>query len=226
MNVLILAGGKGLRLRPYTTVLPKPLMPLGEKPIMERIINQLKNFGYRKIYISVGYLSSLIMAYFGDGKKFGVEIEYVVEEKPLGTAGPISLLSNINEPFLVLNGDLVTNLDFRKIYEYHINNKAFLTIGVHRLTYQIPLGFLDMTNNIINNYIEKPEKKYNVSMGVYVCSSSVAQMLNVNEKIDFPDLTKKAIRKGEKVIGYENNADWIDVGRPEEYEKALKMFKH
>lgn len=226
MKVLILAGGKGMRLRPYTTVLPKPLMPLGEKPILERLIIQLREHNYTKFYLSVGYLSSLIMAYFGDGQKWGVEIEYIQEDKPLGTAGPIALLPEVEDPFLVLNGDLVTNLDFRAVLEYHKINNPILTISVHELIYKLPLGFLEMNESReIVDYIEKPIKKYNVSMGIYVCSPKIASYIKKNKHLDFPDMTKILIKAGEKVSGYFNTAYWLDIGRPEEYEKAISLYE-
>ena len=225
MNVLILAGGLGMRLRPYTTVLPKPLMPLGNKPILERLIIRLKECNVDKVYLSVGHLSALIMAYFGKGEKWGVNINYIQEEKRLGTAGPLSLLPEMEDPFLVVNGDLVTDLNFEEIYKYHIENKAILTIGVHKLEYTLPLGFLEIDNgNCITDYIEKPVKTYNMSMGIYVCDPAVAQYIPENEYMDFPHLTKKVIVANEKVIGYYNDAYWFDIGRPEEYEKAMELY--
>ncbi len=227
MNVLILAGGLGIRLRPYTTVLPKPLMPIGDKPILERLILQLKGYNFNTVYFSVGYLSSLIRAYFGNGEKWGLNINYIQEDKRLGTAGPLSLLPEMNEPFLVLNGDLVTNLNFEDIVNYHNRQKSILTIGVHELEYQLPLGFLEINGNReIVDYIEKPVKKYNMSMGIYVCSPKVLSYIKKNEYLDFPDLTKKLLKAGEKVSGYFNNSYWLDIGRPEEYEKALSLFKN
>ncbi len=227
MNVLILAGGLGMRLRPYTTVLPKPLMPIGDKPILERLILQLKGYNFNTVYFSVGYLSSLIRAYFGNGEKWGLNINYIQEDKRLGTAGPLSLLPEMNEPFLVLNGDLVTNLNFEDIVNYHNRQKSILTIGVHELEYQLPLGFLEINGNReIVDYIEKPVKKYNMSMGIYVCSPKVLSYIKKNEYLDFPDLTKKLLKAGEKVSGYFNNSYWLDIGRPEEYEKALSLFKN
>ena len=227
MKVLILAGGKGMRLRPYTTVLPKPLMPLGDKPILERLIIQLREHNFTKVYLSVGYLSSLIMAYFGDGKKWGVEIEYIQEDKPLGTAGPIALLPEIKDSFLVLNGDLVTDLDFEEIVSFHNKQSSILTIGVHELEYQLPLGFLEINGNKeIVDYIEKPVKKYNMSMGIYVCCPKILSYIEKNEYLDFPDLTKKLLKAGEKVVGYFNDSYWLDIGRPEEYEKALELFEN
>jgi len=225
MNVLILAGGKGIRLRPYTMVLPKPLMPLGDKPILERLLIQLHGNGFRKFYLSVGYLSSLIQAYFGNGQKWGVKIEYIQEDKPLGTAGSIALLPEVEGPFLVLNGDLVTDLDFRIIVDFHNKNNPILTIGVHELEYKLPLGFLETSGSgEIIDYIEKPIKKYNMSMGIYVCSPKVLSYIKENEYLDIPELTRKLLKAGEKVRGYFNNAYWLDIGRPEEYEKALEFY--
>lgn len=227
MNVLILAGGKGMRLRPYTTVLPKPLMPLGDKPILERLIIQLRKDGFGKFYLSVGYLSSLIRAYFGNGEKWDVKIEYIQEDEPLGTAGPIALLPEVDGSFLVLNGDLVTDLDFRAIVDFHEKNNPVLTIGVHELEYQLPLGFLETNGSgEIIDYIEKPVKKYNMSMGIYVCSPEILDYIEKDKYLDFPNLTKKLLSQRKRVIGYFNGAYWLDIGRPEEYEKALEIVKN
>lgn len=226
MKVVLLAGGKGLRLRPYTTVLPKPLLPLGDKPILEHLLNHLRRHNFEKVYLCVGYLSSLIRAYFGDGKNWGIEIEYVEEEKPLGTAGSLSLLPEMKEPFLVLNGDLVTDLDFEDIVKYHIANKSLLTIGVHKLNYKLPLGFLEVDDkNKIVDYIEKPVRTYNMSMGIYVCDPAVLKYVKKNEYLDFPDLTRLVIKDKGAVSPYFNEALWLDVGRPEEYEKAAELFE-
>lgn len=225
MEVLLLAGGKGTRLKPYTTILPKPLLPLGEKPIIEILLSKLRDQGFKKVYISVGYLSHLIKAYFNNGNKIGIRIEYLEEKIPLGTAGPISLLPQLKRPFLVLNGDLVTDLDFSDIYNYHLKENSLLTIGIHKLEYRLPLGFLEIKgSNIIVDYIEKPLKKYNMSMGIYVCDPKIINYTQKNQYLDFPELTKILISKKEKVIGYFNNAYWLDVGRPEEYEKALDLL--
>lgn len=165
------------------------------------------------------------MAYFGTGEKYGIAIEYVEENEPLGTAGSISLLPEQAEPFVVLNGDLVTDLDFKGITEYHVSNNSFLTIGVHKLSYQLPLGYLEVQNGFeITDYIEKPIKIYDVSMGIYVCDPGIKSYLSKNEYLDFPDLAKRLISHKQRVIAYHNDAQWIDVGRPEEYERAMAKF--
>jgi len=227
MEVVLLAGGKGLRLRPYTTILPKPLLPIGDKPILEHLLNHLRIGGFDKVYLCVGYLSSLIRAYFGDGTNWGVKIEYVEEEEPLGTAGPLSLLPAMHGPFLVLNGDLVTNLDFRDIVKCHIESGSLLTIGVHKLDYRLPLGFLEINDrNRIVDYIEKPVRTYNVSMGIYVCDPAVLGYLRKNSYMDFPELTQTLLRDNGTVTPYFNDALWLDVGRPEEYERAAELFEN
>lgn len=225
MEAVLLAGGKGVRLQPYTTILPKPLLPLGDKPMLERLLIQLAEHDFSKVYLSVGYLSSLIEVYFGNGEDWGVEIEYIRETEPLGTAGPLSLLPSMKRSFLLLNGDLVTNLNFKEIIDYHNHNDAVLTIGVHKLEYKLPLGFLQMDGNEVIDYIEKPTRSYNMSMGVYVCNPRIISYVKRAEYLDIPDLTKTLLKANEKVIGYKNNAYWYDIGRPEEYKKAIELYE-
>lgn len=226
IRAVILAGGQGTRLEPYTTVLPKPLMPLGEYPIMEVLIRQLQHYGIIRVTIAVGYLSHLIRAYFEDGSRFGLEIDYSLEEKPLGTAGPISLVSGLDRTFLVMNGDLLTTLDYRELIEYHRRSEAALTVALHTVEYQLPLGYVECDeNNAITDYIEKPTHRYAVSMGLYVAEPLVLDYLAPNEHLDIPELVHRLIENDQKVVGYPNDAFWLDIGRHEEYQKALDLFE-
>lgn len=174
MRTIILAGGKGRRLAPYTTVLPKPLMPIGDLPILEIVIRQLKHYGFKRITLAVGHQSALIKTFFGNGKKLGVKIDYSRESTPLGTAGPLSLIDDIDSTFLMMNGDLLTNLNYNDMLKLHKKSKAFATLGLYQKKVHIDLGVIE-TDKIgaILNYTEKPTLKYDVSMGIYIFNPEV-----------------------------------------------------
>jgi len=222
MKAVILAGGKGTRLRPYTTAFPKPLMPVGDKPILEIILRQLKSHGINEIIMAVGHLAELIMTFFGDGSKFGVRIKYSREDEPLGTAGPLSLVKDeLTETFLVMNGDILTTLNYSDLIEYHKRSGAIATIALNKRDVYIDFGVVELDEDSnITDYIEKPTLHYLVSMGIYVFEPEVLKYIPNNKKFDFPDLVKKLISAGEKVKGYIYDGYWRDIGRPEDYEKA------
>jgi NDP-sugar pyrophosphorylase family protein len=222
MKAVILAGGKGTRLKPYTTVFPKPLMPIGDKPILEIIIRQLKSQGLRDIIISVGPLSELIMTFFGDGSQLGVNIKYSKEDEPLGTAGGLGLIKKeLTDTFLMVNGDTLTTLNFSELIDYHKTSGAIATIALKKREVYIDFGIVELdNNNAIKGYTEKPTIYYLVSMGVYVFEPRVMEYIQLGEKLDFPDLVKTLISKGEKVNGFVFDGYWLDIGRPADYEKA------
>ena len=222
MKAVILAGGKGTRLKPYTTVFPKPLMPIGDKPILEIVIGQLKSHGFDEAIITVGHLAELIMTFFGDGGKFGVKIKYSREDKPLGTAGGLGLIKNeLNETFLMMNGDVLTTLDFSDLLNYHKRNGAIATIALKKRDVKIDFGVVEIDDgNSIVGYKEKPKIEYLVSMGVYAFEPSVLEYINPHEYLDFPDIIKKLILNGETVKGYVYDGYWLDIGRPDDYERA------
>jgi len=222
MKAVILAGGKGTRLRPYTIALPKPLMPVGDMPILEIIVRQLKLNGIEEVILAVGHLAELIMAYFGDGSRFGVRIRYSREREPLGTAGPLSLLrDDLKDTFLVMNGDILTTLSYRKLVEYHKKSGAVATIALKRRDVYIDFGVVKLNEmSEIVDYVEKPVLNYLVSMGVYVFEPKVLDYIPDGKKFDFPDLVKRLIEAGEKVKGYVYDGYWLDIGRPEDYERA------
>ncbi len=226
MQAVILAGGKGTRLRPYTTIFPKPLMPIGDYPILEIVIKQLKYYGFNNIIIAVGHLKELLQAFFNDGEKWNVNISYSLEEKPLGTAAPLKLIKNFQNNFLVMNGDVLTNLDFSNFFQYHKNNDALCTIAMYQKLVKIDLGVLKTNeNNELYDYIEKPTLNYNVSMGVYAFKKEVLDYIPENEYFDFPNLVKKLIKNNKKVLGYPFGGYWLDIGRPEDYETAIEEFE-
>jgi len=225
MRVVILAGGKGTRLKPYTTIFPKPLMPLDDMPILEVVIRQLKRAGFAKITMAVGHLAGLLEAYFSDGHKWGVEIEYSPEDEPLGTAGPLILVEGLNDTFLVMNGDILTTLDYAELVEYHRREKAIATVAMYDREVEITLGVLKANEkNEIYDYIEKPTLKYRVSMGIYVFEPQVLEYIKPGESCDLPDLIRALIKHDEPVKGYHFNGYWRDIGRQEDYEKAVEEF--
>lgn len=226
MKAIVLAGGKGTRLAPYTKILPKPLMPIGETPILEVILRQMKLAGVDHVILTVGHLSSLLRAFFQDGSQWDIKIEYSYEEHPLGTAGPIALIDGLEETFFVTNGDVLTTLRFADLLRFHQENGATATIAVHQREVKIDLGVIQWDGRPeINGYIEKPTYDYCVSMGIYIFEPRVLNYIPKGQHLDFPDLVKKLIAAGEKVVGYEFNGYWQDLGRPDDYEQAAQDFE-
>ncbi|NJC98097.1 MAG: nucleotidyltransferase family protein, partial [Anaerolineae bacterium] len=223
MKAVVLAGGKGTRLAPYTKVLPKPLMPIGDMPILEVILRQMKMAGIHKVILTVGHLSELLRAFFQDGHQWGLQIEYSYEQCPLGTAGPIALIEGLTETFMVANGDVLTTMPFRDLIDFHQDQHAAATIAVHHRKVKIDLGVVqsDGTSRI-NGYIEKPTYDFCVSMGIYLFEPRVINYIPRGEYLDFPDLVKKLIGAGEKVVGYPYDGYWQDLGRPADYETAAR----
>lgn len=226
MKAVILAGGKGTRLAPYTTVFPKPLMPVGDMPILEIIIRQLKAAGIREIVLCVGYLSSLLEAYFGYGEKLGVSIRYSHETEPLGTAGPLGLVSGLDETFLVMNGDLLTTIDYRAMLDFHRGHGRSATIGVASKDVKIDLGVLEITDeHKLDNYIEKPLLKYKVSMGIYVFEPEVLNQIQGKGRLDLPDLILGLKKAGQSPMAFDSNCRWLDIGRVDDYADASETLE-
>lgn len=226
MKAIVLAGGKGARLVPYTTILPKPLLPIGDMPILEVMLLQMKNAGIKEVVLTVGHLSELLRSFFKDGSQLGIDITYSYEDFPLGTAGPIALVDGIDETFLVSNGDVLTTLDLHDLIEFHREQKAIATIAAHHRQSKIDLGVIEKDGDYrITGYIEKPVYDFLVSMGIYVFEPAVIAYITRNEYLDFPDLIKKLIAAGERVVGYDFNGYWEDLGRPDDYARASKDFE-
>lgn len=228
MKAVILAGGKGTRLAPYTTILPKPLMPIGDMPILEVLLRQLKHAGVKDIVITVGHLAALLKTYFFDGREFGLNITYSYEDKPLGTAGPLALIPGLDETFFVMNGDILTTLNFTELLRFHQTHNAIATIAAHQRTVKIDFGVLqhDHGNFLVSGYIEKPSFDYVVSMGVYVFNPVVLRFIPKNQYLDFPDLVLKLISANEKVVHLPYEGYWKDLGRPDDYEQANQDFSN
>ncbi len=225
MRAIILAGGKGARLAPYTTILPKPLMPIGDMSIIEVVIRQLAHYGIHDLTLAVGYLAELLMAYCGDGSKFNSKINYSREEQPLGTAGPLTLIPDLNETFFMMNGDLLTSIDYKAMLQYHRERGALATIACHKRDAKIDFGVIELTeDNWISNYIEKPVYHYSVSMGIYIFEPAILNYIPRGQYLDLPDLIKKLLAEGQKVNVYNFDGYWLDIGRHDDYEKAIEEF--
>jgi len=225
MRAIILAGGKGTRLQPYTTVLPKPLMPVGDVPILEIVIRQLRYYGFDKITLTVGHQAALIETFFGNGRKFGVDISYSKENLPLGTAGPLSLLDDLNETFLMMNGDLLTDLDYGDLLRYHESARAFVTLALYQKRVKVDLGVITTDRDgFVRRYTEKPIMKYQCSSGIYVFQPQVKEYIPKGRKYDLPDLIRLLIRKKKRVMGYHFKGYWLDIGRFDDYQEAVRLF--
>jgi NDP-sugar pyrophosphorylase family protein len=225
MRAVILAGGKGTRLAPYTTILPKPLMPVGDMPILEIVLRQLVHHGFNDLTLAVGHLAELLMAYCGDGSKFGAKIQYSREESPLGTAGPIALVPNLDETFLVMNGDLLTTIDYGKMLKYHRERSALATIACYQRDVKIDLGVIEVDpENWVADYIEKPTYHYSVSMGIYIFEPAILNYIVQYQRLDLPDLMLKLIKDGKKVNVFNFDGYWLDIGRHDDYEQAIDEF--
>lgn len=226
MKAVILAGGKGTRLKPYTTLIPKPLVPVGDKAILEILINQLKSHGIIDITICVNHLAELIMAFFGNGEKFGVNIDYSIEEKPLSTVAPIKLIDNLPDNFLVLNGDLCTDIDFKKFYDYHLDHGSLLTVATYKRNVRIDFGVIEIDDNdqTAKGFLEKPVYNYSVSMGIYAFNKKLLDIVPKNEPFGFDNLMLTMLERKEKVKIFSFDGKWLDIGRPDDYEKAIEEF--
>ncbi len=227
MKAIILAGGKGTRLHPYTTVIPKPLMPVGDYPILEIILRQLKTAGVTEVIIAVGYLSQLLQAFFQDGSRLGLKLTYSFEEKPLGTAGPIALaIDQLDGDFIIMNGDLLTTLNYKNLFAHHQKNSAAATIGAYEREVKIDFGVLETKDGQLERYIEKPTYKFEVSMGVNILNKEkVVPYLKAGDYLDIPDLMIKLRNDGHKVLCYREPCYWLDIGRIDDYQAATEVFE-
>ncbi len=226
MKAIILAGGKGTRLAPYTTILPKPLMPIGEMPILEILLRQIRLAGIDEAILSVGHLAQLLQAFFQNGEKLDLKISYSLEEQPLGTAGPLSLVDGLDNTFLVCNGDVLTTLNLCDLIDFHERHDAIATIATHKRSIKIDLGVIEPNPlSEIVGYIEKPTYNFCVSMGIYVFSPRVLEYIPRNQYLDIPNLMLTLIAAGERVMSYPYEGYWMDLGRVSDYEQAVRDFE-
>lgn len=225
-RAVILAGGKGTRLRPYTVVLPKPLMPIGDYPILEVIVRQLARQGFDHITMAVNHQANLIKAFFGDGAKWNLLIDYSLESQPLGTMGPLRLISDLPRHFLVMNGDILTDLDFGAFYEQHVRDDRLFSISAHRREHIIDYGVLEMDDRgILSGFREKPKTNYEVSMGIYMVSSEVLPFIPVDAPYGFDNLMLCLLAGKYQVAVKSYDGYWMDIGRPDDYMQAIEQFE-
>jgi NDP-mannose synthase len=225
MQAVLLAGGRGTRLRPYTTSFPKPLVPIGDYPIIEVIIRQLSRAGIDQIIIASGHLAGLIEAYCADGRQWGVQIRYVREEEPLNTAGCLKLVGHLDDHFLVMNGDLLTTLDYQWLITQHLDTGAAATVAVQHRESRIDFGVVKTDpDGFLDDYIEKPVYPFLVSMGINVLTKPVLDYIAQGEAIGMPDLLLRIKAQKKKVYCVRPNCAWLDIGRPDDYEKAQEIF--
>jgi len=227
-RAVVLAGGRGARLAPFTSVLPKPLMPIGERAILELVVERLEAFGIADITFCVGYLSHLIRAVFESRENGHVRIRYVQEQYPMGTAGPLRLVEGLDDTFIVMNGDVLTDIDYTELLAYHRSQGNILTIATHRRSIKIDYGVLRFDGNgegrRIAGYDEKPEYVSSVSMGIYVFEPAALEYIAPDEALDFPDLVQALLQAEQAVGAYPHDGLWFDIGRKDDYEQAVEAW--
>ncbi len=229
MRAVILAGGRGSRLAPFTSVIPKPLLPVGETPILEIIIRQLAAAGFDHITLTLGYMSTYFHAFVAQHRSLSrlARIDFVEEEKPTGTAGSLASVPGLRGTFLVMNGDILTSLDYPALLAHHHAQKGVLTIGMHAKDIKIDLGVIQTdAAGQVTGYIEKPTLSYGVSMGIYVYSEEALARIAPGEYLDFPSLVLQLLADGKKVATYATDATWLDLGRVEDLQRTSEIFAH
>jgi len=224
-KVILMVGGLGTRLRPLTENTPKPMLKVGNKPILQTIVEKFAEYGYTDIVMCVNYKSHIIQDYFADGKEFGVNIEYIFEEQRMGTAGALSLLKEKpTEAFFVMNGDLLTNVNFEHLHNYHLSNNSLGTMCVREYDFQVPYGVVNISNSKITSIEEKPTHKFFVSAGIYMLSPEILEYIPQNQFYDMPTLFEKIISENKNAISFPLREYWLDIGRIEEYKKANEEY--
>jgi NDP-mannose synthase len=224
IQAVILAGGLGTRLRPYTTVIPKPLVPVGDRPVLEHIVHALARSGVRRIELCVSHLGELIQLYFSSmAIPDSLELKFHWEEEPLGTAGALRVVPNLDDTFIAMNGDVLTNLDYGRLLDYHRERRALVTIAVQRKRVRVELGVIQHADGYVNGYLEKPTLDYDVSMGIYVYERRALDYLPEGV-CQFPDLILRLVEAREPVAAYITDADWFDIGTLDEYERASEAI--
>lgn len=225
-RAVILAGGRGTRLWPYTATLPKPLVPVGDLPILEIVVRQLKDAGFGRVTLAVNHQADIIRAYFGDGSRWGLPIDYSLETAPLGTMGPLRLIADLPDDFLVMNGDVLTDLDFAAFLDGHRNDGELFTISSAHRRQSIDYGVLRPTaDGVLAGFQEKPSIPYDVSMGVYALRRDVLEWIPDGRAFGFDDLVLTLLAAGRKIKVRPHPGYWLDIGRPDDYQRAIEDFR-
>jgi NDP-sugar pyrophosphorylase family protein len=227
VKAVILAGGRGTRLRPYTLVLPKPLVPIGDRPVLELLLQRLRKFGLEEIIITIGYLGDLIRSFCGDGSKWRMNITYSEEKEPLGTIGPLTLIEDqLKETFLVCNGDIITDLNIFKFIDFHKQRAGIATVATTRRKVKIDLGVLECDDeHRVENFMEKPENKFLASLGIYLFEPQLLDYVPKYVPFGFDDLMNSLISQDVPVYTYLHNGYWLDIGMEEDFRKAQREFE-
>ncbi len=224
-RAVVLAGGKGSRLRPYTVVLPKPLMPIGEYPILEVILRQLAGQEFDRVTLAVNHQAEIVRAFCGDGSKWGIAIDYSLETAPLSTIAPLKLIADLPETFLLMNGDVLTDLPMGKLYQEHVNEKRQFTIAASERTHIVDYGVLHASENRLTGFEEKPKIQYLVSMGIYIVNRSALDRVPMGRKFGFDDLMLDMLAHKESVHVERYSGYWLDIGRVDDYMRAVEEFE-
>lgn len=220
LRALVMAGGYGNRLRPLTEELPKPMLPVGNKPLLELIVEQLKQAGIRQVNVATHYKGDVISEHFKNGEAFGVDIRYVKEDQPLGTAGALSLLEEVDEPLLVINGDILTRVDFRALLHFHREHKADLTVCVRQYEFNVPYGVIDTDGVNVKAILEKPVVRQFINAGIYLLNPQVRRLIPNGQPYDIPDLIDRLINEQRTVVCFPIREYWLDIGKVDQYDQA------
>lgn len=225
LQAVIMAGGFGTRLRPLTDTLPKPMLPVGGRPLIEHIVEQLRQVGLQQVNITTNYLADKIINHFGDGRDFGIEVNYVDEGRPLGTAGALGLMKAPQQPLLVINGDILTQVDFRAMLAYHNEHQAMLTVGVRKYEVNVPYGVVESQDVLVTGLVEKPTYSLFVNAGIYLLEPAAHQYIPVGEHFNMTDLIQQLLDQGQPVVSFPIHEYWLDIGQPADYVKAEEDIK-
>lgn len=227
MKAVILAGGLGTRLKPFTEIIPKPLLPIGEKSVLEIQIENLKQHGFDDIYLATNYKSDYIENFFGDGTRYGIDLTISKEEKPLGTVGPLTLLKDkLKEPFLMMNGDILTSLNFNDMYQFALGKNTFLTIGIKEYVMPFAFGNVYFEGDYVTGVEEKPEIRHKILAGIYIFKPEIFNFIPENEYFGMDKLIHKMLDKKIPITKYEIKEYWLDIGQVTDYEKAQEIYKN
>jgi len=220
IQAMVMAGGYGTRLRPLTDELPKPMLPVGDRPLLEIIVGRLREAGIRQVNVATHYKSEVIADHFKDGQEFGVDIRYVKEDQPLGTAGALSLLEESNEPLLVINGDILTRVDFRAMLSFHREHEADLTVAVRQYEFRVPYGVIDTDGVAVTGISEKPMVRQFINAGIYLLNPSIRRLIPNGQHYDIPELIERLLQEGRPVVCFPIREYWLDIGKSDQYDQA------